>query len=387
MARKVCESCQHSPVMVATTGDAAKSPVKCHIALNAIECDDISSMSTTPKGVMDPDGRSGRSFLEFITFVSSLSHDDRPMMIVIECVNKLHHVRKLKSSSEKGTALVAKALEERGYSGEWKMLQTKNFALPQSRQRVYGIFVKTMLFGSVGVDTARTLTNQIWSFVSKCQVSKVEHLATLLTKHCGILDDAPSLNTVQKRKKGRPPLAREDRSNVPKWVSEHLAFRKKNGLTSDEDLPPLARKVIQARSILQLSEREAELGALKLAVALKEPHNDKLLEAEPRVLVGNIGDSVRYCRFRRSVHPCLLPSKKYLYAFEDNTLAVNRTPRVPLALQGIQSEEINKFNLGGLSLSEAQDLAGNAFTLNIMCAVLTAIVLHFDFDKCQPVGL
>eukprot|EP00438_Fugacium_kawagutii_P023112 Skav229778 [mRNA] locus=scaffold519:102998:104570:+ [translate_table: standard] len=255
VARKVCESCSHYPTVVATTGEAARSPspVKCHIAVNAIECDDISSMTTTPRSVMDPDGKSGRSYLEFLEYLSALPQSDRPVILVIECVNKLHHMRKLKSSDERGTALVSKSLEERGYAGEWKMLQTKNFALPQSRQRVYGIFVRTMHCSAVSLDTARILTSRIWSFVSACQVPKVENLATLLTKHCGILDDAPSLNTTGLgKKRGRPALDPKDRAHVPKWVTEHRDFKEKHGLHSEEQLPPLARKVIEARTILQL---------------------------------------------------------------------------------------------------------------------------------------
>lgn len=227
VARKVCKSCDHQPTMMVTAGDAAEasSPVIVDVAVCAIECDDISGMTTTPRGVMDPSGKSGRSFLEFLQFLSVVKHGDRPSIIVIECVNKLHRMRNLSSTSERGTDLVSKALEERGFSGEWKMLQTKNFALPQSRQRVYGVFVRMEHFGSAASATARTLTNQIWSFVAKCQVSRVENLAILLSKVCGILDDAPSLNTVVK-KRGRPPLRREERASNPKWVKEHADFRK-----------------------------------------------------------------------------------------------------------------------------------------------------------------
>ena len=54
--------------MISRTGDlVSKTPqMTCDIAVKAIECDDISQLSTTPRGVMDTSGKSGSSFVPLI---------------------------------------------------------------------------------------------------------------------------------------------------------------------------------------------------------------------------------------------------------------------------------------------------------------------------------
>ena len=54
------------PINIFTkTADLASKaePLACDIAVKAIECDDISTLSSTPRGVMDERGKSGSSFV------------------------------------------------------------------------------------------------------------------------------------------------------------------------------------------------------------------------------------------------------------------------------------------------------------------------------------
>ena len=48
------------------------------------------------------------------------------------------------------------------------------------------------------------------------------------------------------------------------------------------------------------------------------------------------------------------------------------TGAMHLALQGIQRKEMQAFHLHERSDAELKDLAGNAFTANIVCAMLVA---------------
>ena len=42
------------------------------LCIVAIECDDISQLSTTPRGVLDEGGRSGRSFCQFMRWLGQM---------------------------------------------------------------------------------------------------------------------------------------------------------------------------------------------------------------------------------------------------------------------------------------------------------------------------
>ena len=91
VCQMVCATCGCKPVLVERTADA------CHVtdanqvqlAVAAIECDDISAMSSTPKSVVDETGKSGRSLLEFMDWLDSLEFSTRPQILVMECVAAL----------------------------------------------------------------------------------------------------------------------------------------------------------------------------------------------------------------------------------------------------------------------------------------------------------
>ena len=78
--------CGPSPVIFRKTGDLAAlaNPLQCMLACKAIECDDISALSPTPRSVVDKAGRSGSSFVEFIAYLARLSPDRRPKFILVE---------------------------------------------------------------------------------------------------------------------------------------------------------------------------------------------------------------------------------------------------------------------------------------------------------------
>ncbi|MFM7989988.1 MAG: DNA cytosine methyltransferase, partial [Candidatus Fonsibacter sp.] len=73
-----------------------------------------------------------------LAYLDKLSPEDRPKVIVLECVANLGNNRQIKGRTEKGTALVVEALKERGYIGEWKIISATHFGPPQRRPRVCG---------------------------------------------------------------------------------------------------------------------------------------------------------------------------------------------------------------------------------------------------------
>ena len=109
-----------SPVIFRKTGDLAAlaNPLQCELACKAIECDDISALSPTPRSVVDEAGRSGSSFVEFVAYLARLALDSRPKFILVECVANLAKLRK--AVQEQGTVVVSEKLKSLGYQGKWQ---------------------------------------------------------------------------------------------------------------------------------------------------------------------------------------------------------------------------------------------------------------------------
>ena len=112
---------------------------------------------------------------------------------------------------------------------------------------------------------------------------------------------------------------------------------------------------------------------LRLAYAKKK---GQLADWRTSLLTGNIGDSVERLQFKQ-IAPCVTPTQKYLWLVY-GSIQLNYSPGLYLALQGIGPVEQARFSLTSLSLAQAQDLAGNAFTANICAAALLAILLYID---------
>ena len=95
-----------------------------------IVCVDISAETSTPKSLIDETGATGQCWLGFLAYLDLLRFEERPLTIVLECVQKLDHNRSVQGRVEKGTLLVIEALKERGYVGQWrKVSPTSVFCL------------------------------------------------------------------------------------------------------------------------------------------------------------------------------------------------------------------------------------------------------------------
>ena len=93
------------------------------------------------------------------------------------------------------------------------------------------------------------------------------------------------------------------------------------------------------------------------------------------VHVCNVGDSLTWTRWKSS-HPCLLPKKRYLYWTQNEVFVIPGTAFI-FGLQGLGPQELQQFGLQGpLSLAQAQDLCGNAFTSHVIAVVGLAALLH-----------
>lgn len=74
--------------------------------------------------------------------------------------------------------------------------------------------------------------------------------------------------------------------------------------------------------------------------------------------------------------PLPVAKKKYLY-WTQNEVFVNPGTDFIFGLQGLGTQELQQFGLQGrLSLAQAQDLCGNAFTSHVIAVVGLAALLH-----------
>ena len=107
-------------------GDPRDLPVAHHLFMGIV-CVDISTETSTPKSLNDATGASGQCWLDFLAYLDLLHFEDRPLTILLECVERLDHNRVVKGSIEKGTFVVIEALRERGYVGQWRKVSPTSF--------------------------------------------------------------------------------------------------------------------------------------------------------------------------------------------------------------------------------------------------------------------
>lgn len=97
-------------------------------------CQDI-SLAGKQKGMFNDDGTQTRSglFFEALRIIEAT----KPKIAIAENVKNLTG-KKFKEQFE----LVLKSLEEAGYSNYWKVLNAKNYGIPQNRERVFIISIR-----------------------------------------------------------------------------------------------------------------------------------------------------------------------------------------------------------------------------------------------------
>ena len=98
--------------------------------------------------------------MECLQYLDNCTFETRPKAIILECVGNLARTRTAAGlGEEKGTQKVSDALELRGYVGDWRVVCSRSFFLPQSRSRAWGVFFKVGTSslgpaGHVGVATS-----------------------------------------------------------------------------------------------------------------------------------------------------------------------------------------------------------------------------------------
>lgn len=155
------------------------------------------------------------------------------------------------------------------------------------------------------------LTLRIWSFVRKCERKSYEPLATVVER---AMTDAKQMGLTPEKtlKKFKAKVTQKK----TKWVKHHEEFRKKNQDALAETVDhPMIKLIRDEGHSVGLTDRELEASCLAAGMFLKKVDQQNV----PDVVVGPCGDSLKFLKFRGGLHPCVLPSKKYLYILKGRT--------------------------------------------------------------------
>lgn len=122
------------------------------------------------------------------------------------------------------------------------------------------------------------------------------------------------LTAEKTQKKTKSKATSSNKKN--KWVQQHEDFRKanKDALAKTAD-HPLIKLIRDEGHSAGLTDREVDASCLAAGMFLQKVDQQKI----PEVLVGPCGDSLQFLKFRTGLHPCLLPSKKYVYILKGRT--------------------------------------------------------------------
>lgn len=99
-------------------GHAGPQPLV-DVLLCGIVCKDVSQLNNVPKSER-ADGTSGSSLRGILSYVQALRFEDRPKVIILECVQRLGQKRRVDPDARTGTQYVLEELEVQGYVGRWE---------------------------------------------------------------------------------------------------------------------------------------------------------------------------------------------------------------------------------------------------------------------------
>ena len=319
-----------------------------------IVCVDISACSSTPKSLTDSSGATGKSWLDFLKYLENLDLEQRPMALVLECVDNLSHNRSVQGRVEKGTLLVIEALRELGYVGQWRKVSATHFFLPQRRPRVWALFLKVVKgVGPKAMKERERDVAKAFEFIMSSQTSSHESLKQ-------ILDRTP---TPYGHRPGKPARGRQA------WLTtQGPKFQHRHGL-SDEEVGNGQDEFLQATADVLLPRQQAAVW-LELCRLRRKGQVPNWKEG---VLVSDCGSSVGWLSVARDMFPCIRPGNSYL-VLEQGEAKLAQGP-LCLALQGIGPDEANALELLIEEDGFLRQLAGNAFCANICLVFLVAALL------------
>jgi site-specific DNA-cytosine methylase len=336
-----------------------------------IVCIDISSMTTTPRAVSGA-GKSGDSLRGLLDSLGSMSLGERPILVILECVPRLAHHRKVDPDHRTGAQYILDELSKLGYVGEWQTVRPRDFYLPQSRDRVYAMNLLRNDFTEASTRLRREDLAKAMDLISRMKLGKPEPLGTVL-QNCSKY--IASGKQAGHRKRRSETLEAAEKSGK-KWPKDHKTYAEHKYLSEDGCILP-SDFVAEVSPLISIRAMRAMWLKLAFMKQNSEEHkNDTpafkkaFTDWNKMLLIAPSGFGIGWGLIRSGNFPCVTPGMQYVLL--DNGKARLACGLTMMALQGIQEKEVKSFRLDLEKDKLLRDLAGNAFTANIIAAYLLA---------------
>jgi len=332
------------------TGKDVTQP-SCDIASIGIVCTDISGFNVNPRSLHDRDGNSGKSLYGMFEWLKALQCNNRPSCIIMECVERIRHRRKVDDKVSTGANFVLSAMNRLGYSGKWFTVSPEDYFLPQSRARAYGLFLLRRN-SSREARASRDRDLQVVSeLVTRCQCSPPEPLTKMLSDEMLM-----------------PCKTRAHTSPGNKWKARHADFIKRCNLLPEDITPP--QDFLEAIGN-GLSDRARDVLWLSM---VQQKHKTGFDWHKDFAVIPH-GLSVGWSMLHSTRLPCVTPKSPIIVIKGGKFSMVSEHGL--LAAQGVQGKERKAFNLNHKLPSgvKLQDLAGNSFAANVIGVFLIAAIM------------
>jgi site-specific DNA-cytosine methylase len=266
-----------------------------------------------------------------------------------------------------------------GNCGDWLNVNAKEFFLPQSRPRVYGMFLRMnpQNLDGRGQEQRAAESKAAFALIERMKVrGPPEPLAAVLHRAKALHGDEP-LRRLAPAKKELPPaqlasweVPAAQLDSDPVWRREHCQFAKRLALE--------AADLREFRAFAHAADGAFMPRAIEgLWLKLMSERRARGMDWTKGLMVASVGASLRFMSVRSDIFPCLTPHMTYAILQDRRLRSVSGMEA--LALQGIQTVEVRAFKFDPAKSKGPflQDLAGNAFTANILAAFLVAGLLCY----------
>ena len=212
-------------------------------------------------------------------------------------MSRLGQKRRVDPDRRTGTSFILDELSSLGYVGKWSTVNPHGFFLPQSRKRVYGMFLKIACLMEQGRSLRATQLEKAADLINKLQLRSAEPISAVLERLPAVSQSPPVASHPAKSKPQRAA-----KGEPPKWHKEHDNFMKLKALR------PQMLDTEDARSFK--SAGQGVLGERGLQAMLLRVLVDQFRKGaswKKGIWIANTGASVRFISLRRdcdAVHDC-----------------------------------------------------------------------------------
>lgn len=295
-------------------------------------------------------------------------------------------------------------LEELGYNNYWKVLNAKNYGVPQNRERVFVVSIRKDLNQTYTFPEPVPLTLKLKDLLETevderyyLPQEKVEKLALNLNKdvsntiRCGgggSLDGKHTWDVVIAASRGRNPeagLPTEQRMEVnSSGVSNTLTTVQKDNLVVEPKINVLGNYKPSGNECGRI------VGVEGVSPTIKDNHGAVYSIAEPQVkFVGNVYDNNYNSQAGRvydakGLSHCLDTmggGNRQPKVLEDGICIRKLTPRECWRLMGVKDEQFDRLN--GISKNQLYKMAGNSIVVNVIMAIFKNLLISDKETKGQ----